>query len=337
MIGCGAVAEVSHLPALSYVLPPELVWLVDRDRERAEKLALSFGVPKTHVFDEHSKLLETVDAAIVAVPPNLHREITCNLLEYGIHVLCEKPLASTLADGKAILQSARAAPSVVAVGFVRRFFPTLALVADLLRGGLLGNPRHVVVEEGSGVDWASLVLADGLSRGSYSDFLLHPSESGGGILAGWGVHVLDSLRTWLGPDFGVVEYRDNAWGGVETDCLIHLDGQVTGTVELSLARELANVARIECEKGTIKTPTADMGDVVLTLGSRIHRLNVGSGNPYTDAFRAQLVDFLSAAATGRRPTVTVDDGFAVLDLVTQCYRLRDRLEEPWVTETLIER
>ena len=157
--------------------------------------------------------------------------------------------------------------------------------------------------------------------------------AGGGVLADLGPHVLDLVRTWLGPHLAVTSYRDDSLGGVEADCILEVEAPVPGTIELSRTRRLRNEIRIECEEGEIVAPLPLPEAVTLELGIRTHRLRTSSDDPYGDAFRAQLADFLDAARATADPVLSGDDGVAVLDAIESAYERREPLPQPWVTET----
>jgi predicted dehydrogenase len=319
LVGCGTAAEYYHLPALLVEVGANRLWFVDANFARARALADAAGAPRHHALAEAKAVVGQVDAAIVAVPTHLHAEIASELLREGIHVLCEKPLATTVADARALV--AVAGSALLATAHFRRFFPTTQLVADLLARELCGRPRRFAAEEGSVQAWEP-----------QSDYWLDRRRAGGGVLADLGPHVLDLIRTWVG-DVEAVSYQDDSFGGVEADCVLELSGQVPGTVELSRTRVLRNVIRFECDRGSIVAPLPRAGEVMIEIDGRVHEVVAGGADAYPAAFRAQLVDFLSAAREGRRPTVDGRDGMAVLEVIEAAYARREPLPQPWVTET----
>src|SRR5581483_11001668 len=93
VIGCGAVAERVHLPALARSQSAEAAVLVDTSPDRASRLASLFGVP--HVASDFRTVIGQVDAAIVGVPHHLHASVANALLDARVPVLVEKPMALT--------------------------------------------------------------------------------------------------------------------------------------------------------------------------------------------------------------------------------------------------
>lgn len=129
----------------------ELVGVYDQDPERARAVAAEF---ETRVFRSLEELCEQAEAASVAVPTVAHAQVGCRLLEGGLDVLVEKPMAATLAEADALLESARRGKRILQVGHVERFNPAVIAVEPILHRPLffevhrLGvfTPRSLDVE-----------------------------------------------------------------------------------------------------------------------------------------------------------------------------------------------
>lgn len=115
----------------------ELVGVVDTNRERAEQVA---GEYQTQAFFRWQDVLGRVDAVSVAVPTEAHLEVALPLLEQGVHVLVEKPMARSLEDADRMIAAARGRGTVLAVGHTERFNPAVALARPLVR-----EPRFIEV------------------------------------------------------------------------------------------------------------------------------------------------------------------------------------------------
>jgi predicted dehydrogenase len=122
-----AVVGVGHLGrfhAQKYAELPgvRLVGIVDHDPDRAREVADAHGA---RVFADHKALAGAIDCASVAVPTGAHAAIGGDLLTAGIDVLIEKPLASTAAEGAALVRAAEAGRRILQVGHLERFNPAL--------------------------------------------------------------------------------------------------------------------------------------------------------------------------------------------------------------------
>ncbi len=113
----------------------ELVAVVDVDPARARAVAAALGV---EAVTDHRALLGRIDCASVAVPTQLHHAVAGDLLEAGVDVLVEKPLTTTVAEGKALVELAVRRERVLQVGHLERFNPAIRALDGVLR-----EPRFI--------------------------------------------------------------------------------------------------------------------------------------------------------------------------------------------------
>lgn len=123
VVGAGEFGR-NHVRVWSKLEGAELAGLVDTNAERANKVAAEFGAPVLASLD--ALLGARVDAVSVAVPTKEHASIGCRLLDAGIDVLVEKPMAASLAEADALIASATRFGRILQVGHVERFNPAVA-------------------------------------------------------------------------------------------------------------------------------------------------------------------------------------------------------------------
>jgi len=121
VVGAGAFGR-NHVRVVSENPRVRLTHVVDSDLARAREHADKFGAAAAASVDE---ILGQVDAAIVAVPTSAHAAIGCRLLEAGIDVLVEKPIAGTLAEADRLIDAARRNNRILQVGHLERFNPAI--------------------------------------------------------------------------------------------------------------------------------------------------------------------------------------------------------------------
>ena len=323
VVGCGAIAELQHLPALAASRAARATALVDRDLSRARSLARRWGVAR--VAADVGEVLGEVDAAIVALPNHLHAPVAGELLRQGVHVLVEKPMAPTVAECDAMIAAAASSGATLAVGLEFRFFDSTDVVRELLAAGLVGRVAGFDLRQGVIPRWPFA-----------SDFVLRKETAGGGVLLDYGVHVLDLLLCWLG-DWRTVECRDDARGGLESDVELDLTfaSGVAGKVEVSRTRNLRNSCRFTGEGGVLEVGVWDPDpQVTLRIGGRKAELagrarSGGRAMTFGDAFTRQLDDFVTAVHEGRPPRVPGSEGRRAIALVEACYARRRSLDLPW--------
>jgi predicted dehydrogenase len=128
VVGAGDFGR-NHVRVLHELEGAELAGIVDTNAERACAVAAEFS---TRVLPDLAALSGTVDAAIVAVPTVDHAAVGCRLLEQGIDVLVEKPMAASLAEADRLIESARANGRILQVGHLERFNPAIAAVQQVV-------------------------------------------------------------------------------------------------------------------------------------------------------------------------------------------------------------
>ena len=125
----------NHARVFSLLEGVELTAIYDRDKERAEAVVAEFGGIAVDSLDEFA---DAVDAATVAVPTIAHRDVGCELMEKGVHVLMEKPIADTLDDARALIETSQQYGKILQVGHIERFNPVMRELEDRL-----SEPRFI--------------------------------------------------------------------------------------------------------------------------------------------------------------------------------------------------
>ncbi|WP_251453657.1 Gfo/Idh/MocA family oxidoreductase [Microbacterium sp. Marseille-Q6648] len=173
---------------------PELVVLAGRDAERTAAAAASYGVPES--TDDWRTVIDRSDIDVIDIcsPGDTHAEIALTALAAGKHVLCEKPLANSVADAERMVAAAEQASSAGAVsmcGFSYRRTPALALARRLVEDGRIGRIRHVRAQYLQ--DWLSDPEAPFTWR-------LDRERAGSGTLGDIGAHSIDTAQWLTGED-----------------------------------------------------------------------------------------------------------------------------------------
>src|SRR5882672_43369 len=128
VVGCGEFGR-NHARVYKEMEGANLVAVFDSDAARAAGFAAEFGARAFASLDE---LRGDVDAASVAVPTIAHGEVGCRLMEQGIDVLVEKPMAATLAEADKLVDAARRNSRILQIGHVERFNPAVLAVEPIL-------------------------------------------------------------------------------------------------------------------------------------------------------------------------------------------------------------
>ena len=184
VIGCGA--GEGHARGYAALPEVELVALAGLDQEHCQEIGSALNIPR--LYRDYTELLAQpdIEAVSVCVPNYLHAPVTMAALEAGKHVLVEKPLATTVADGEAMVEAAARTGLILMPVFNYRFRKDSQLFKGYIEDGNLG---HIYFAR---VGW---LRQHGIPAGSGSWFV-DKNRSGGGCLIDLGVHMLD-LSLWL--------------------------------------------------------------------------------------------------------------------------------------------
>lgn len=215
LLGCAHSSHAwAYARALSASPNARLVGVHDDDPALAAAIVSDFGAP--YVADAAELTASPdVEAVVVCSATVEHRGLVELAAAHGCAVLCEKPIATTLADGLAMVQACTAAAVPLQMAFVTRFHPLVAEVRSSIKGGDLGD----------------LIAMVGGNRGrpplppDYPPWITTASQSGGGALMDHSVHVTDVMRHLSGSDVVSVAAEVDArlWNcGVDDVALLSL-------------------------------------------------------------------------------------------------------------------
>jgi predicted dehydrogenase len=188
IIGAGNAAN-AHAKRLQAQAHCELVAVVDVRPEAVEAFRVKNAVPAGFVDVAEMLRSTPCDAVVVATPDGFHSPVSIQCLRAGKHVLCEKPLALNSGDARKMVRAAQAARRVNMVNFSYRNWPATHALAELVRGGALGEIRHV--EASYYQSWlASKLWGDWRTSPNWL-WRLSKNHGSGGVLGDVGVHILD--------------------------------------------------------------------------------------------------------------------------------------------------
>lgn len=185
IIGCGGIANGKHLPALSKLAIVELVAFCDLEVSRAEAAKKAFGTEDALVFTDYQDLLKLdLDAVHVLTPNSSHAPLTIAALEAGCHVMCEKPMAKTSKEAKAMIEAAKRTGKKLTIGYQNRFRTDSQYLHTICEAGELGE--------------VYTAKAHAIRRRAVPTWgvFLDEAAQGGGPLIDIGTHALD-LTLWM--------------------------------------------------------------------------------------------------------------------------------------------
>ena len=181
IVGCGGIANGKHLPALKALPNVKMVAFCDLIRERAEKALKEYGAEGAKIYDTYEELVAdpTIDVVHVLTPNKAHAPISIAAMEAGKDVMCEKPMAKTAEDARAMVAAAKRTGKTLTIGYQNRFRPDSLYLKKCCEAGDLGEVYYA--------------RAHAIRRRAVPTWgvFLNEYEQGGGPLIDIGTHALD--------------------------------------------------------------------------------------------------------------------------------------------------
>lgn len=286
----------------------DLVAVADPSEQNRNAIAEQTGA---EAVADYRSLIGKIDAAVVATPTVLHFDIVKELLDAGVHVLCEKPLTPTVGEASELVAAADAAGVVLQVGHVERFNPALAVAASRLR-----DPRLLRCTRTSGYTFRSTDV------GAVLDLMIHDIDLVLSLVRSPVVAVQAMGLSVLGDHEDMVTAQLN----FENGCVAQLNAsrvsfQLERTMQAYTSRGYVGV-----DFNTRQTTVVEPREDVLRRGFHVDALSADQQAhlrdnlfeellvksteevPPVNALEEELKDFAQAIITGGAPRVTGADG-----------------------------
>jgi predicted dehydrogenase len=201
VVGLGYIAERAVLPAFKHSKKTRLVALVSGNEKKARQLAQKFSAGDYYTYDDYALCLShpQVEAVFIATANGTHAEFTERAAAAGKHVLCEKPMATTVEDGRRMIEACRAGDVRLMVAYRKYFEPGSLALKKLVRSGKLGRLKLIHSA-------FTFVLPSGKKL---SPWHLDRQLAGGGSLMDVGVYCVNTTR-WL-VDKDPIEAMAYSW------------------------------------------------------------------------------------------------------------------------------
>lgn len=311
MIGAGSMGQ-AHAPAWQHLKDQgaELVGVLTNRPESAQAFANVYDIKPFTSIDE---LIDSVDIVDICTPTNLHKEYTLKAAQAGKHVICEKPIALTVEDGKAMIEACEQAGVHLFIAHVVRFFPPYILAKNSVDDGHIGKPGVI-----------RLTRAGYQPRKSTDNWFVD-AERSGGVMLDLMIHDYDYAR-WLAGDVKRVFAKsartedENTVGDYALVTLRHRSGTISH-IEGGWAyppgffRTAIDIAGTE---GVIEWKSDDAGT------SQTHLVNppaveadevaVPAAQAADSPYTFQLAHFYDCMQSGAEPIVTAQDALAALEI-----------------------
>lgn len=252
VIGCGSIAKHRHLPEYMQNKQVKITAVCDIDKERAEKTA---GVYQAKAYTDYRTLLkeEEVDAVSVCLPNYLHAPVSIDALNAGVHVLCEKPMATSEEEADQMISAAKQNGKKLMIGHNQRFVASHQKAKELIESGAIGKVYSFRTTFGHGGP-------EGWSADGKESWFFKKNKAFIGAMGDLGVHKADLIRYLLQEEFTEVaafvetSAKENADVDDNATLILKSENGTIGTLAASWAYTAKedNSTIIYGEKGTLR-------------------------------------------------------------------------------------
>jgi len=330
VVGLGYYATRQIMPNFAGCEHSRLVALVSGTPAKLDQYGAQYGIPPSHRYSyaDFDRIRDNpdIDAVYIVLPNSLHAEYTVRAARAGKHVMCEKPMATSVAECQAMIDACRQAGTRLMIGYRSRFEPYNRLAIELARGGHVGPTRLVTAEHGFSIQ--------------PNQWRLDKALSGGGSMMDIGIYSLNAARYLTGeepvevsavestdrsdPRFRAVEDRVSFVlrfpSGIQANCIssyssAHNGYRVTGT-QGWIALEPA-------------TPYAGQAMTISKDGIAAPRV---LPPPARNQFAAQLDHLAECILTGATPIVAGEEGLKDMRIIEAIYRAATERRHVAMTE-----
>ncbi len=327
MIGCGAIAARLHVPDLHHSPDAELVAFCDVTRAAAEALAARFA-PDAVLYRDYTDLLAdaNVDAVVITLPNHLHAEATIAAAKAGKQVLVEKPMATSLEEGRKMVAAAKKAGTLLLVNQSQRLAPEHRKAKEVLDSGILGKVLHVTAMFGHGgpEEWSP-----------QGKWFFDRKRARFGAMADLGVHKADLVRYLTSKEVGEItgfyERLEKKGASVEDNFVSAVKFQ-DGTLGTLCASWTAKGSGVDytifhCSNGTFYVklfPDAPLVAELVNPECRIVFEPTYPENVYPESWGMDVGGAFARACLGTEPPFcTGEDALKSLEIILSAERSAD--------------
>lgn len=317
IVGVGFVGGQAHAPSFRKIPGSELVVLGARTTRRVAKLSEKYNVKYCLDYDEILGDPE-VDAVVLAVPTPFHFDSAMKAMEKGKHVLCEMPLAPTIAEVKEMGKTAEKNGVVLMPVLNFRFAPAYVRAKEMIQSGVVGNPvavhfREFISAEDLAKQWPAGSWAWDIKRsGGYPDFTLS-------------VWSIDMLRWMFEMDIENVEWMSNypklrEYGdilGYNTMGIIKFSDGMVGSLHYgTTVKPSASTSRLEVYGDSTDVLHVVWNNKIIIYGSDPERREWDVPATGTAMWGHYQIDnhFIECILHGKQPLVTVEDAIRAQEI-----------------------
>ncbi len=335
IVGTGLIATQKHLPAWRRMTPAaRMIALCDVDLRRGRQVAAQFDIPRVYTDMRELLATEQPDVVDICTPPKTHADIAIQVLESGAHVLVEKPMAISVDECDAMIDTAETANRQICVAHSDLFYPSFVKMREIVRSGAVGEFRGMHISLSTPVHYIT-------SRPDH-----WANKLPGGVFGETGPHVVYMTLAFINPILQVQAHgakllSEFSWSPFEDYRVILVGKHAVSSVALTYATDqwaaevsvwgssgrvvadLESQGVIHTKRSALTPQSVGMSTVTAAAQMTTHMLASGlkraSGRMET-THGVLIREFCRSILEGTSPPVTAQEGresIRVMDSIVQ--------------------
>jgi predicted dehydrogenase len=320
IVGLGRISMDHFMPAVKMSQSSVLTALVSGHRPKAEKQAAMYGVPTNAIYDyEHYDEIahnKSIDAVYIALPNSMHAEYTIRAAKAGKHVLCEKPMATSVDDCKAMIAACKEANVKLMIAYRCQYEPSNLKAIQMLRSGAIGTIQ--AIESANGFNIRA------------GEWRLDRKLAGGGPLMDVGIYSLNGCRYLTGEEptdikanSSVIDH-DGRFNEVEENVswTMKFPSGVVASCNTTYGANMDGYYRVHGSKGVLEMTSA-FGYQGQHLKAELpNHQTIDEPNPSRDPsqFIPEADELASCVFENKTPKTPGEEGLRDIELMSQIYQ-----------------
>jgi len=320
IVGTGHIAQIAYLPALKKVEGAKILALCDSETAKARSLAEKHGIPRWTTRFEDLLQMEEVKGIVITTPNYLHHPMVLASLEFGKHVLCEKPIALDRKSVEDLVNLSKKTKSILMPANNFRYRPDAQALKKFVEKGELGEIFYIKT------GWLQRMEDEPVSG-----WRREKRQAGGGVLLTYGIHILD-LALWFLEKKEVLSVNASMHfpsreKGVENGAFVFLklEGDTTLTLEISWTlldeRDFTYLNLFGSKGGALLQPLRIQKELhghLVNVTPKIESSLVGR-NPYKASFELQTEHFVQSIHKGKESFPFGEDEVRLAQVIEAAY------------------
>jgi predicted dehydrogenase len=308
--GLGYIAQIAVLPAFQHAKNnSKLVALISGDPAKLKTLSRKYGVELTSGYDDFEECLEQAqaDAVYIATPNTLHRELAERAAAMGVHVLCEKPLATTVRDAEAIVAAARRNHIKLMTAYRLHFEAANLKAIEAVRSGKIGELKYFTSEFSMQVKKGNIRLQEKMGGGPLFDLGIYSLNAARYIFGAEPLEVMAMDASSKDPRFTEVEETFSA--------LLRFPGGKLATFTTSFGAADSGFYEIVGSKGKLCVEPAFEYAEALRHTLTVNEKSTSKSYGKRDQFAAELIYFSDCIINNKAVEPSGEEGLADIRVI----------------------